>query len=128
MTVRRHQIRAISTSIERLTRPIFQRRGFGGAGIVEHWEDIVGSHLASACTPERISYPGQSRRGGTLHLRIGSSSLALEIQHLEPQIIERINSHFGYGAIARLRIQHGPVTRPLKRRSMRASPASRRAS
>ena len=107
MTVRRHQIRAISTSIERLTRPIFQRRGFGGAGIVEHWEDIVGSHLASACTPERISYPGQSRRGGTLHLRIGSSSLALEIQHLEPQIIERINSHFGYGAIARLRIQHG---------------------
>ena len=110
MTVRRHQIRAISTSIERLTRPIFQRRGFGGAGIVEHWEDIVGSHLASACTPERISYPGQSRRGGTLHLRIGSSSLALEIQHLEPQIIERINSHFGYGAIARLRIQHGPVT------------------
>ena len=59
MTVRRHQIRAISTSIERLTRPIFQRRGFGGAGIVEHWEDIVGSQLAGACLPERISYPGQ---------------------------------------------------------------------
>ena len=111
MTVRRHQIRSISASVERLTRPIFQRRGFGGAGIIEHWPDIVGSHLAGACLPERISYPGQSRRGGTLHLRVDSSSLALEIQHLEPQIIERINSHFGYGAIARLRIQHGPITR-----------------
>ena len=111
MTVRRHQIRSISASVERLTRPIFQRRGFGGAGIIVHWPDIVGSHLAGACLPERISYPGQSRRGGTLHLRVDSSSLALEIQHLEPQIIERINSHFGYGAIARLRIQHGPITR-----------------
>ena len=111
MTVRRHQIRSISASVERLTRPIFQRRGFGGAGISEHRPDIVGSHLAGACLPERISYPGQSRRGGTLHLRVDSSSLALEIQHLEPQIIERINSHFGYGAIARLRIQHGPITR-----------------
>jgi hypothetical protein len=112
MTVRRYQIRSISASVERLTRPIFQRRGFGGASIVEHWPDIVGSQLGGACLPERISYPGQSRRGGTLLLRVGSSSLALEIQHLEPQIIERINSHFGYGAIARLRIQHGPVTRP----------------
>jgi hypothetical protein len=112
MTVRRYQIRSSSASVERLTRPIFQRRGFGGAGIIEHWEDIVGSHLAGACLPERISYPGQSRSGGTLHLRVGSSSLALEIQHLEPQIIERINSHFGYGAIGRLRIQHGPLARP----------------
>lgn len=123
MTVRRHQIRSISASVERLTRPIFQRRGFGGAGIIEHWPDIVGSHLAGACLPERISYPGQSRRGGTLHLRVDSSSLALEIQHLEPQIIERINSHFGYGAIARLRIQHGPITRGAPDAPASAKPA-----
>ncbi|MBT5837881.1 MAG: DUF721 domain-containing protein [Rhodospirillaceae bacterium] len=123
MTVRRHQIRSISASVERLTRPIFQRRGFGGAGIIEHWPDIVGSHLAGACLPERISYPGQSRRGGTLHLRVDSSSLALEIQHLEPQIIERINSHFGYGAIARLRIQHGPITRAAPAAPAPAKPA-----
>ena len=123
MTVRRYQIRSISASVERLTRPIFQRRGFGGAGIVEHWPDIVGSHLAGACIPERISYPGQSRRGGTLHLRVGSSSLAPEIQHMELQIIERINSHFGYGAIARLRIQHGPLAGPAPATPAPAQPA-----
>ena len=118
MTVRRHQIRSIAPSVERLTRLVFQRRGFAGANIVEHWSDIVGPQLAGACIPERITYPGQSRRAGILHLRIGSSSLALEIQHLEPQIIERINSHFGYGAIERLRIQHAPVETP------RAAPAA----
>ncbi|MAF48202.1 MAG: hypothetical protein CMM10_08060 [Rhodospirillaceae bacterium] len=117
MTVKRHQVRAISTSIDRLTRPIFARRGFAAAGIVDHWAEIMGSALASASFPERISYPGQSRRGGTLHLRVESSALALEIQHLEPQIIERINSHFGYGAVGRVRILHGPIPRLKKSRN-----------
>ena len=112
MTVRRHQIRTIASSVERLTRPVFQRRGFAGTEIVEHWGHIVGPRLAEVCIPERITYPAQSRRSGILHLRIGSSSLALEIQHLEPQIVERINSHFGYSAIERLRIQHAPVVSP----------------
>ena len=58
-----------------------------------------------------------------MHLRVGSSSLALEVQHLEPQIIERINSHFGYGAIARLRIQHGPLAGPAPATPAPAQPA-----
>ncbi|NQV54521.1 MAG: DUF721 domain-containing protein [Rhodospirillales bacterium] len=112
MTVRRHQIKAIGASIEKLTRPIFAKRGFGAGGIVEHWADIMGSVLANASFPERITYPMGKRVNGTLQLRIASSGLALEIQHLEPQIIERINSHFGYAAVAKLRIIHGPIPKP----------------
>jgi hypothetical protein len=110
-TIRRHQIRAVGTSVERLMKPIFGARGFGAASVVTQWEQIVGPALARSTTPERIAYPQGERSQGTLHLRVSSASLALELQHLEPQMIERINSHFGYRAVARLRIVQGPVKR-----------------
>jgi hypothetical protein len=35
--------------------------------------------------------------------------MAVELQHLEPVIIERINSYFGYRAVARLSMIRGPL-------------------
>ena len=111
-TVRRHQIRAVGAAVERLMKPILGARGFGAASVITQWEQIVGPVLARATAPERIAYPQGERGNGTLHLKVSSASLALELQHLEPQMIERINSHFGYRAVARLRILQGPVKRP----------------
>lgn len=110
-TVRRHQIRTLGVSVEKLMKPVFGARGFGAGAVLTDWEQIVGPVLARATVPERIAYPQGERSEGTLHLRVGTSSLALELQHLEPQMIERINSHFGYRAVARLRILQGPVKR-----------------
>ena len=110
-TVRRHQMRTVGLAVEKLMKPILGARGFGAASVVTEWEKIVGSVLARATTPERIAYPQGERSEGTLHLRVASASLALELQHLEPQMIERINSHFGYRAVARLRLIQGPVKR-----------------
>lgn len=110
-TVRRHQIRTVGVAVEKLMKPILGARGFGAASVVTEWEKIVGSVLARSTTPERIAYPQGERSEGTLHLRVAGASLALELQHLEPQMIERINSHFGYRAVARLRIVQGPVKR-----------------
>ena len=59
---------------------------------------------------------------GTLHVRIDSGSLAIELQHLEPLLIERINGYFGYRAVARLKLLQGPLS---KRR--KASPPAARA-
>jgi hypothetical protein len=110
-TVRRRQIRSIGPSVEKLMKPIFGARGFGAGAVLTDWEKIVGAVLARATVPERIAYPQGERSEGTLHLRVGNASLALELQHLEPQMIERINSHFGYRAVARIRILQGPVKR-----------------
>jgi hypothetical protein len=41
-----------------------------------------------------------------------SGSLAIELQHLEPVIIDRINGYFGYGAVKRLKILQGPLPHP----------------
>ncbi|MGH6913201.1 MAG: hypothetical protein ACREH3_05795, partial [Geminicoccales bacterium] len=47
------------------------------------------------------------------------SAAALELQHAELQLLERINDHFGYPAVARLRLIQAPPALPVKRRALR---------
>jgi hypothetical protein len=109
MTIRRYQIRAIGAAVEKIAKPLFGARGFGAASVVTQWPAIVGPVLARSTLPERIAYSQGERSEGALHLRVSSAGLALELQHLEPQLIQRINSHFGYRAVARIRLIQGPT-------------------
>ncbi len=109
MTIRRYQSRSISATVEKLTRPIFGKRGFGQGTMLADWHNITGSVLAQHSFPEKITYPRNERGNGTLHLRIDSPALALELQHLEPQLLDRINTHFGYRAVAYIKIIQGAL-------------------
>lgn len=105
--------RALGEAIAALAQPIVARRGFARGALIAEWPSIVGQRLAAASVPERIAYPPKSRADGTLHLRVASGSLAMELQHLEPVLIEQINSYFGYRAIARVRLIQAPVPVPV---------------
>lgn len=104
--------RALGATVEKLTRPIFGKRGFSEAAIVTDWPAVIGAELARHTRPERIAFTPHHRSEGTLHLRVANSSLALELQHLEPQLIERINRYFGYRAVARVTLTQGPIDTP----------------
>lgn len=104
-------MRALSTQIPAIARRAFARRGFYEATIVTEWPAIVGAALAADTIPERLSFPPGSRTGGTLKVRV-NGAFATELQHLEPLVLEKINRHFGYAAVARLAMVHGPVERP----------------
>jgi hypothetical protein len=110
----RHGMRTLGHSVTRISSPVMRRRGFAEAAILTNWDSIVGQQLADHSQPSRIVFPRGERAGGTLHLRV-SSAFAPDIQHLSPQIIERINGHFGYAAIARLELHQGWVTAPDRR-------------
>jgi hypothetical protein len=112
---RKTGLRAVAADSDRVTAPIRQKRGLAEAALLSDWSDIIGSALATECMPLRIAR-GADGAGGTLHIRV-SGALALELQHLQPQVIERINGYFGYQAIARIALQQGPVheRKPVKR-------------
>lgn len=101
--------RALAACLGKTTTPVFRRRGFADGAVVTQWPAIVGAQLAAVTAPERIVYPPRRRNEGTLTLRIASGALALEVQHLQPQLIERINQFFGFRAVTRIRLLHGPV-------------------
>lgn len=109
MTIRRNKsLRAVAAEADRITAPIRKKRGLAEAALISDWRDIIGEALAGECVPLRLAR-GPDGTGGTLHIRV-SGVLALELQHLQPQVIQRINGYFGYQAIARLALHQGPVT------------------
>ena len=104
---------AVSTQINRVTATLRRRRGLSEAGLIADWATIVGEDLAAECVPQRL-IRGADGTGGALHVRV-TGPLALELQHLEPLVIERINGYFGYRAVARLSLRQGPLApRPPK--------------
>lgn len=107
MEKRRGGLRAIAAEVPRIAGAALGKRGFGEAQLVTQWDAVIGPELAAKLSPERIAFPRGERRNGTLRLRV-ASAFAVEAQHLEPVLIERINAFFGYGAVARLAFVQGP--------------------
>lgn len=93
----------------KITRPMFGERGLADGAIVNDWANIVGELLARHSAPERIIYRQGRKDSGILHLRIDNGGLAMEIQHLTPLLIERINGHFGFRAVDSVKITQGPL-------------------
>ncbi|GAB6052920.1 DciA family protein [Magnetospira thiophila] len=105
---RSRRARGLAGLVSRVTRPLFLNRGLADGTLVAHWEQIVGPHLAAFTAPEKVSRGGNPPHG-LLHLAVSHGALALELAHLEPQIVERVNAHFGYRAIDGLRLLQKPL-------------------
>ena len=100
--------RPLSANIPDTTKKTLGKRGLAEGGLITDWARIVGPELAASCQPERLAHPPRERSGGTLHIRVYGGA-ATELQHLEPLVLERINGHFGYRAVAKLRLIHAPL-------------------
>ncbi|WP_342643008.1 DUF721 domain-containing protein [Rhodoligotrophos ferricapiens] len=107
--------------LEPVTAKIFAHHGFAYGEILACWPEIAGPDLARCSLPERIRWPRAranqseaagasaklSKQGGTLILRVAAGH-GLMIQHETPRLIERINSYYGYGAIAKVKLVQDP--------------------
>ena len=107
-------------SLSKVVRRAFGRQGFAEPGILLRWPEIVGDTLSRFTLPERLTFPQGERNRGTLHLKV-DGQFALEVQHLEPLIIERINGFFGYGAVARISILQAPIPQRTKRKTSKSN-------
>lgn len=104
-------LQSVARSVNTVVRPLWRKRGLADADLVNQWGDIVGPDLAAQCHPQRLARRSGDDSGGTLHIVV-AGPLALELQHLAPQVIARINTYFGYAAVGRLALHQGPLKRP----------------
>lgn len=89
--------------IPTLLEPSLKKRGFAQALLVLDWEKIVGPQLAKRSMALKVTYPTGQRRQGTLHLAVQPSWAPL-IEQEKHQLIQRVNSYFGYEAITQIRL------------------------
>lgn len=123
---RSNRARAVGDMLPDVGRASFRRFGFVQSSVVSRWAEIVGARYAHVSTPESIRFPAGERREGVLTLMVASAHAPM-MQHVAPEIIERVNRFFGYPAVARLSIRQGLVGRAAAPRkappSLRPMPA-----
>tara|TARA_B100002049_G_C15896510_1_gene298047 strand:- start:100 stop:654 length:555 start_codon:yes stop_codon:yes gene_type:complete len=102
--------RALSDLLPGVGRAAFRRYGFVQSAIVSRWPEIVGERYARVSAPESIRFPRGERTEGVLSLTVASAHVTM-MQHIAPEIIERVNRFFGYPAVARVQFRQGVVAR-----------------
>ena len=97
--------------------PALAAQGFAASDSLVAWPDIVGERLAAFTQPLRIEWPCGAARDrdirpepATIVVRV-ESAFALELQHLAPLVIERVNTHYGWRCVGRIVLKQGPVRR-----------------
>ena len=106
--VRANRSRQVAELLPDVGRAAFRRFGFIQSSVVSRWPEIVGSRLAGASKPESIRFPHGRKQDGVLTLVVRGAHAPM-MQHVAPEIIERVNRFFGYAAIARIAIRQGEV-------------------
>lgn len=109
--------RPLADMIGRCLGDVFAKQGFASTELITHWPEIVGEELANLAEPLKIQW---SRADGldaadpaTLLLRVDGPA-AIEVQHLIPVILERVNQFLGWRAIGRVRLKQAPNPQPRK--------------
>ena len=116
------QARAMGDLVPQIGRAAFRRYGFVQSSVVTRWQEIVGPHHAKVCMPEAIRFPPGEKNEGILQLVVMPAHAPL-IQHVIPEIIERVNRFFGYNAVSRVKIRQGVVKAPADNSRPKAPPS-----
>ncbi|MCB9946976.1 MAG: DUF721 domain-containing protein [Rhodospirillaceae bacterium] len=105
------QPRTLHRAVGAITRQALGRRRTQLAALLAQWPLIAGPELAAKAVPQRMAPARPGTDGGELTLRVDPAD-ALELQHEGPRLIERLNGHFGFRAVGRIRLVPGRISRP----------------
>ncbi|WP_082356057.1 DUF721 domain-containing protein [Novosphingobium sp. AAP83] len=117
------EARQIADLMPAIGRTAFRRFGFVQSSVVTRWPEIVGERHARHCMPESIRFPPGEKADGILQLVVTPAHATI-IQHVVPEIMDRVNRFFGYRAVARVKIRQGVVQAPKAKEAPRTAPPS----
>lgn len=107
---RRNGVREVGALLPDVGGVAFRRFGFSHSALISRWREVVGPVYARWSIPESLRYPRGQTVGGTLTVRV-EGPFALQLQHVSPQLVERVNRILGHNAVAKLKLVQGEVPR-----------------
>lgn len=129
MSYKKRGVQPISDIANGLMDPMLARRAGISTALLGSWDEIAGAEFADCTRPERIVWPRRGDPGQEDGYRPGQLVIACEgaralfLTHAQDELIDRINSFFGYPAIRQVRIVQKPVSQAHRlRRTIRPLP------
>lgn len=94
--------------------PVLAKRAGINSMLLGMWDEIVGAEFAGCTRPERIKWPRRASQSdafvpGTLTIAC-EGARALFLAHTQDQLVQRLNSVFGFPAVDRIKIVQKPVS------------------
>tara|TARA_B100000963_G_scaffold298436_1_gene270157 strand:- start:1048 stop:1533 length:486 start_codon:yes stop_codon:yes gene_type:complete len=90
-------LRPFSSSIPKTLKKHIRKGGYNYSNIVDNWTNMVNKKISDACYPIRIKM-NKEMKNGTLVLNVIHGK-EMEIEYEKKEIIDKINSFFGYNCI-----------------------------
>ena len=90
-------LRPFSRSIPKTLRKHLKKGGYNFSKIVDNWTNLVSKNISDACYPITVKM-NKEMKNGNLVLNVIHGK-ELEIEYQKNEIIDKINSFFGYNCI-----------------------------
>ena len=91
-------LRPFSSSIPKTLKKHLRKGGYNYSNIVDNWTKMVNKKIADACYPITVKM-GKEMREGTLVLNVIHGK-EVEVEYEKNEIMDKINSFFGYKCIS----------------------------
>ena len=96
-------LRPFSSSIPKTLKKYLKKGGYNYSNIVDNWTKMVSKKISDSCYPITVKM-GKEMRNGTLVLNVLHGK-ELEIEYAKKEIIDKINSFFGYNCINKIMLK-----------------------
>ena len=93
-------LRPFSTSIPRTLKKYLKKSGYNYSNIVDNWTKMVSKKVSDYCYPVSVKME-KEMKNGTLVLNVIHGK-ELEIEYEKNEIIDQINSFFGYNCVNKI--------------------------
>ena len=95
-------LRPFSSSIPKTLKKHLRKGGYNYSNIVDNWTNMVSKKISDSCYPATVKM-GKEMRNGILVLNVIHGK-ELEVEYEKKEIIDKINSFFGYNCIGNIKL------------------------
>ncbi len=109
-------LRPLSSSIPHGLKKIFRKSGYNFSNVLDNWTKMVGKEISDACYPSTIK-TSKNMDNGTLVLNVVHGK-ELVVEYGKKEIIDQINSFFGYSYIREIKLKIIQVTKTERKQNL----------
>ena len=96
-------LRSFGNTLPRGVKSILKKNGYNYSEIISKWNMLLGSDISSCSYPKSIKMT-KGDKNGTLVLAVKRGN-EVDIEYSKKEIINKINSYFGYKLINEIRLE-----------------------